>query len=68
MLGLFDLRDDATLFLGVDRLQHMEKIESRFGPKLKQRTAQAWFAEGLKRRIPIVPVPDIGDLIGRCMR
>jgi crotonobetainyl-CoA:carnitine CoA-transferase CaiB-like acyl-CoA transferase len=63
MLGLFDLRDDARLFLGVDRLQHMEEIESRFGPKLKQRTAQEWFAEGLKRRIPIVPVPGIGDLI-----
>ena len=63
MLGLFDLRDDATLFLGVDRLQHMEEIESRFGPKLKQRTAQEWFAEGLKRRIPIVPVLGIGDLI-----
>src|SRR5712671_3748312 len=63
MLGLFDLRDDATLFLGVDRLQRMEEIESRFGPKLKQRTAQEWFAEGLKRRIPIVPVPGIGDLI-----
>ncbi|HMH96041.1 MAG TPA: CoA transferase, partial [Bradyrhizobium sp.] len=63
MLGLFDLRDDATLFLGVDRLQHMEDIESRFGPKLKQRTAQEWFAEGLKRKIPIVPVPGIGDLI-----
>jgi crotonobetainyl-CoA:carnitine CoA-transferase CaiB-like acyl-CoA transferase len=63
MLGLFDLRDDAKLFLGVDRLQHMEEIESRFGPKLKQRTAQEWFAEGLKRKIPIVPVPGIGDLI-----
>src|ERR1700682_1331762 len=63
MLGLFDLRDDATLFLGVDRLQHMEEIENRFGPKLKQRTAQQWFAEGLMRKIPIVPVPGIGDLI-----
>ena len=40
-----------------------EEIESRFGPKLKQRTAQEWFAEGLKRKIPIVPVPGIGDLI-----
>jgi crotonobetainyl-CoA:carnitine CoA-transferase CaiB-like acyl-CoA transferase len=63
MLGLYDLRDDATLFLGVDRLQHMEEIESRFCPKLKQRTAQEWFAEGLKRKIPIVPVPEISDLI-----
>jgi crotonobetainyl-CoA:carnitine CoA-transferase CaiB-like acyl-CoA transferase len=63
MLGLYELRDDATLFLGVDRLQRMEEIERKFVPKLKQRTAQEWFAEGLKRRIPIVPVPGIGDLI-----
>ena len=64
MLGLYDLRDDPTLFMGVDRLQRMEEIEGKFGPKLKQRTAREWFAEGLKRKIPIVPVPDIGDLIG----
>jgi crotonobetainyl-CoA:carnitine CoA-transferase CaiB-like acyl-CoA transferase len=64
MLGLHDLRDDATLSMGVDRLQRMEEIESKFIPKLKQRTAKEWFAEALKRKIPIVPVPGIGDLIG----
>ena len=32
-------------------------------PRLKQRTAQEWFAEGLRRKIPIVPVPEIADLI-----
>ena len=64
MLGLHDLRDDATLSMGVDRLARMEEIESKFIPRLKQRTAQEWFAEGLKRKIPIVPVPGIGDLIG----
>jgi crotonobetainyl-CoA:carnitine CoA-transferase CaiB-like acyl-CoA transferase len=63
MLGLYDLRDDATLFLGVDRLAYMEAIERKIIPKLRQRTAQEWFAEGLKRKIPIVPVPAIGDLI-----
>jgi crotonobetainyl-CoA:carnitine CoA-transferase CaiB-like acyl-CoA transferase len=63
MLGLFDLRDDATLLMGVDRLQRMEEIQSKFGPKLKLRTALEWFAEGLKRRIPIVPVPGVNDLI-----
>jgi crotonobetainyl-CoA:carnitine CoA-transferase CaiB-like acyl-CoA transferase len=63
MLGLDELRDDATLLLGIDRLQHMEAIEKKFIPKLKQRTARHWFAEGLKRKIPMVPVPDIGDLI-----
>ena len=64
MLGLHDLRDDATLSMGVDRLQRMEEIEDKFIPRLKQRTAQEWFAEALRRKIPIVPVPGIGDLIG----
>jgi crotonobetainyl-CoA:carnitine CoA-transferase CaiB-like acyl-CoA transferase len=63
MLGLLELRDDPTLFMGVDRLQRMEEIEGKIIPRLKQRTAQEWFAEGLRRKIPIVPVPDIGDLI-----
>jgi crotonobetainyl-CoA:carnitine CoA-transferase CaiB-like acyl-CoA transferase len=64
MLGLPELRDDASLFLGVDRLQHVDAIETKFIPKLKTRTAQEWFAEGLRRKIPIVPVPEIADLIG----
>jgi crotonobetainyl-CoA:carnitine CoA-transferase CaiB-like acyl-CoA transferase len=63
MLGLPELRDDPTLFMGVDRLQRMEEIEGKFIPKLKLRTAQDWFAEGLRRKIPIVPVPEIADLI-----
>ena len=63
MLGLPELRDDPTLLMGVDRLQHMEAIEGKFIPKLKQRTAKDWFAEGLRRKIPIVPVPEIADLI-----
>ncbi|TAI63527.1 CoA transferase [Bradyrhizobium sp. Leo170] len=63
MLGLLELRDDPKLFLGVDRLQHVEAIEAKFLPRLKQRTAQEWFAEGLKRKIPIVPVPEIAELI-----
>src|SRR5262245_41791712 len=63
MLGLCDLRDDKTLFLGVDRLQHVEMIEGKILPRLKQRTAQEWFAEALRRKIPIVPVPEISDLI-----
>jgi crotonobetainyl-CoA:carnitine CoA-transferase CaiB-like acyl-CoA transferase len=63
MLGLYDLRDDAALFMGVDRLQRIEEIEGKFIPRLKQRTAQEWFAEGLQRKIPIVPVPGIDDLI-----
>ncbi|WOH63868.1 CoA transferase [Bradyrhizobium sp. BWA-3-5] len=63
MLGLSRLRDDPALVLGEDRLQHAEEIERQFMPRLKMRTAQEWFAEGLKRKIPIVPVPEMSDLL-----
>jgi len=63
MLDLADLRDDPALVMGVDRLQRVVEIEGKILPKLMQRTAQEWFPEGLKRKIPIVPVPEIADLI-----
>lgn len=44
-------------------LQHMERIERQFMPRLKARTAQEWLAEGLMRKIPIGPVPEIPDLL-----
>ncbi|MDB5627980.1 MAG: CoA transferase [Tardiphaga sp.] len=63
MLGLTDLRDDATLTMGVDRLQRIAFVEDQFIPRLKDKTALEWFAEGLKRKIPIVPVPSVADVI-----
>ncbi|MGF6313344.1 crotonobetainyl-CoA:carnitine CoA-transferase CaiB-like acyl-CoA transferase [Bradyrhizobium sp. i1.8.4] len=63
MLGLSELRDDRSLVLNEDRLLHMEEIERQLIPRLKTRTAQEWFAEGLKRKIPIVPVPEMSDLL-----
>lgn len=63
MLGLADLRDDPTLFMGVDRLKRIDEIERRFIPKLRERSTKEWFAEGLKRKIPIVPVPDMNELM-----
>lgn len=63
MLGLPELRDDPALVLGEDRQQRMEQIERQFIPILKGRTALEWLAEGLKRRIPVVPVPEISNLL-----
>lgn len=63
LLGLTELRDDPTLVLAANRLPRMEQIEEQFIPRLKARTAQEWFAEGLKRRIPMVPVPEMPDLL-----
>lgn len=63
MLALSELRDDPALTLNAGRLQRMEQIERQFMPRLKRRTAPEWFAEGLKRKIPIVQIPEISDLL-----
>lgn len=63
MLDLSELRDDPALIFTEDRLLHVEQIERQFVPRLKARTAQEWFGEGLKRKIPIAPVPKISDLL-----
>ncbi|OSI71052.1 CaiB/BaiF CoA-transferase family protein [Bradyrhizobium canariense] len=64
MLGLSQLRDDPSLVFGKDRLPDAERIEGQFMPRLRERTAREWFAEGMKRKIPLVPVPTISDLLG----
>ncbi|OSI71061.1 CaiB/BaiF CoA transferase family protein [Bradyrhizobium canariense] len=63
MLGLTELRDRLDLASNEGRLQHMNEIDRQFIRRLKTRTAQEWFAEGLKRKIPIVPVPELPDLL-----
>ncbi|QQO37578.1 CoA transferase [Bradyrhizobium diazoefficiens] len=63
MLGLSELRDDPALVFNEGRLQHIDQIERQIMPKLKIRTAQEWFVEGLKRKIPIIPLPEMSDLL-----
>ncbi|WP_377830656.1 CoA transferase [Bradyrhizobium lupini] len=63
MLGLSDLRDDSTLIVVDARLKNMEAIERKIISRLKVRPAVEWFAEAVKRRIPLVSVPEISSLI-----
>ncbi|MDF0498973.1 CaiB/BaiF CoA-transferase family protein [Bradyrhizobium yuanmingense] len=63
MLGLAELRDDPTLVVSAGRLEKIEQLERQFMSKLKERTAREWFGVGLERKIPIVPVPEISDLL-----
>ncbi|VIO70639.1 putative CoA-transferase [Bradyrhizobium ivorense] len=63
MLGLAELRDDPALAFNEGRLQDADRIERQFIPKLKARTALEWFAEGVTRKIPIILVPKISDLL-----
>ncbi|WP_092082911.1 CaiB/BaiF CoA transferase family protein [Bradyrhizobium brasilense] len=63
LLGLSELRDHPELVSNEGRLQNMDHIDRQLIPRLKTRTAQEWFAEGLKRKLPLVPVPQLSDLL-----
>ncbi|WP_439366160.1 CaiB/BaiF CoA transferase family protein [Bradyrhizobium sp. DASA03005] len=63
MLGLPELRDNPDLASNEGRLQHMDHIDRQLIPRLKMRTAQEWFAEALERKLPIVPVPQVSELL-----
>ncbi|MGY3238330.1 crotonobetainyl-CoA:carnitine CoA-transferase CaiB-like acyl-CoA transferase [Bradyrhizobium sp. USDA 4448] len=63
MLDLSELGDNPDRLLGSDRLQNVEQVEQEFVPRLNARTAEQWFSEGRKRKSPVVPVPEMSDLI-----
>ncbi|HMN72115.1 MAG TPA: CoA transferase [Rhodoblastus sp.] len=62
MLGLPELGAAPHFTTGLERLPHADDLEAQFAPRLAQRPAAHWFAEGLKRRLPLVVVPRIEDL------
>ena len=61
MLGLPELAV-PHFTTGLERLPHADELEAQFAPRLAEKPAAHWFAEGLKRRLPIVVVPRIDDL------
>ncbi len=63
MLGLSAIGADPKFTTGLERLPYADELEALFMPKLLLRTAQEWFREGLARKLPIVVVPRMGDLI-----
>ena len=62
MLGLHELGADPKFITGLERLPHADALEAAFTPRLAERTAAEWFAEGLARKLPIVVVPKIEAL------
>ncbi|MCC0003809.1 MAG: CoA transferase [Methylobacteriaceae bacterium] len=61
MLGLPELAV-PHFTTGLERLPHADELEAQFAPRLAEKPAAHWFAEGLKRRLPIVVVPKIEAL------
>ena len=65
---LFDMPQAASnpnYAVGVDRSSRYREIEPLFVPKLLERTAAEWFAEGLKLKIPCAIVPEMHELLGQ---
>lgn len=62
MLGLPDIGAAPHFTTGLERLPHADELEAQFAPRLAEMPAAHWFAEGLKRRLPIVVVPEIESL------
>jgi len=63
LLGLDDLANDPTLVTGAERLAQAARLEARFLPKLAEKPAAHWCAEGRARRLPIVVVPTLEALL-----
>lgn len=65
---LFDMpqaASDPNYAVGADRSSRHLEIERLFEPKLLERTAAEWFAEGLKRKIPFALVPEMHELLAQ---
>jgi len=65
LFGVPELAADPRFFLGVDRAVHADEIEAHFAPKLLARTAEEWFSEGLRHRLPFAIVPDMAELLAQ---
>lgn len=63
LIGRNDIAEEARFATSPQRLEAAEELEAIYGPILKTRTAREWFEEGLRRRIPLVEVPSMAELL-----
>ncbi|MFC4167744.1 CaiB/BaiF CoA transferase family protein [Teichococcus aestuarii] len=63
MVGLPELAEDPRFVIGLDRLRHADALEALFAPRLAARSAEEWFAEAIRRRLPFAVVPEMAALL-----
>jgi crotonobetainyl-CoA:carnitine CoA-transferase CaiB-like acyl-CoA transferase len=63
MLDLEEIAERPEYQLLSDRFLLAEELEALFMPRLMTRTAHEWFEESNRRRLPIVVVPDMAELL-----
>ena len=63
LLGRPDLGEEPRFATSPQRLEAAAELEAIHGPILLTRTTREWFEEGMRRRIPLVMVPSMADLL-----
>jgi crotonobetainyl-CoA:carnitine CoA-transferase CaiB-like acyl-CoA transferase len=65
MLGLQHVQADPRFQTRFDRSEHMAEIDEQIAEKLTAKTADEWFRIALARRVPLVVVPDMAELLAQ---
>jgi crotonobetainyl-CoA:carnitine CoA-transferase CaiB-like acyl-CoA transferase len=63
MLGLPEVRANPAFANAPMRFMAADAVDAAIGPALTRRTAREWSEEGLRRRVPLVVVPDMTQLL-----
>jgi crotonobetainyl-CoA:carnitine CoA-transferase CaiB-like acyl-CoA transferase len=63
MIGLPELGPDPRYSTTAERYLHANELNDIIKPVLMQRTAMAWFEQGIERRLPLAVVPSMKELL-----
>jgi len=63
LLGMERQLRDSGYSTATERLMRADELDAVIGPALLTRTARDWAEEGLRRRVPLVVVPDMAQLL-----
>ena len=67
LLGIPATAANPAYAVGADRSARADEIEPLYVPALLERTAAEWFAEGLRRKIPLAIVPEMHELLAQAV-
>ncbi len=63
MIGRSDLAEEERYSINVDRIVYADELDAAIAPILAQRTAEDWFALGLRHKLPLCIVPTMAELL-----
>lgn len=63
MIGRPDLAKETRFATNADRVAHIEELEAIFRPAFMAKPAAEWFEEALRRRLAVVIVPTMDELL-----